>query len=170
MTLPFPPRRAVALGVLLLLPGCAQLHRPRPVAPILPPCPGVEQALGRVAQARDGTLPNGGGPEACINIKLMQASQHLLAPETRTDLQHLQIQLEMLAARPELSRAQLSWCRLLLQQIAERRRLGDALEKQQALTREQQKRADDLAAKLNALRELENALLLKPGKNTNVQP
>ena len=66
--------------------------------------------------------------------------------------------------------ASLSLARSVLQQLQERRKLTEALERQQAQNRDLQKRYDDLNAKLNALREVERDLQLKPSKTKGAQP
>jgi len=162
-------RRLAVLGALLLV-ACAPQPRRQPIRIVVaaqPACLTLEQALARVGQGASATA---GGAEGCVNARLLQLSQRAMAQESRTDLARLQTQLEALTLRPDLTPAQLAWARLLLQQVGERRRLGEALDKQQALSREQQKRADDLAAKLNALREVENELLLKSGRYRSPQP
>ena len=76
----------------------------------------------------------------------------------------------MLSKPEQLDPASLSLARSVLQQLQERRKLTEALERQQAQNRDLQKRYDDLNAKLNALREVERDLQLKPSKTKGAQP
>ena len=109
------------------------------------------------------------GRESCGSSRLLGLLQQLQAPENRADAQRLQIQFESLLSKPE-QLASLSLARSVLQQLQERRKLTEALERQQAQNRDLQKRYDDLNAKLNALREVERDLQLKPSKTKGAQP
>lgn len=175
MTFPFIdawPRRLFWLCCLLSLGACAQ-PRPRATAPAAPiiRCPDANQILLLQGQTRDVQALALAGRESCGSSRLLGLLQQLQAPENRADVQRLQIQFESLLSKPEqLDPASLSLARSVLQQLQERRKLTEALERQQAQNRDLQKRYDDLNAKLNALREVERDLQLKPSKTKGAQP
>lgn len=166
------PHRLFWLCCLLGLSACAQPRPPAiaPAAPIIR-CPDANQILLLLNQTRDVQALTLTGRESCGSSRLLGLMQQTLLAESRADVQRLQTQFEtMLSKVEQLDPASQGLARLVLQQLQERRKLTEALERQQAQNRDLQKRYDDLNAKLNALREVERDLQLKPSKTKGGQP
>ncbi|AZN36505.1 hypothetical protein [Iodobacter ciconiae] len=88
------------------------------------------------------------------NDRLLALAQQLI--NSHADLNRIQAQLD---AIPITDSASQSLAQLISSQINERKRLTALLDKQITATKEQQKRANDLAAKLEALKEMEKDML-----------
>ncbi|NHQ86242.1 hypothetical protein HA050_08950 [Iodobacter sp. HSC-16F04] len=86
--------------------------------------------------------------------KLQALAQQLMS--NHADLNRIQTQLDAIQITDPVSQ---SFAQLMASQLAERKRLSSLLDKQTAATKEQQKRANDLAAKLDALKEMEKDML-----------
>jgi hypothetical protein len=80
-----------------------------------------------------------------------------------SDINRVQSQLDALLVQ-ELEPANRSFALILASQLSERKRLNSLLDKQTAAAKDQQKRANDLAAKLDALKEMEKELLERSKK------
>ncbi|WP_227106559.1 hypothetical protein [Chromobacterium rhizoryzae] len=165
-------RRLLWLCGLLALSACAHQGQPVavPAAPIIR-CPDANQILLLLSQTREIQALSLAGRESCGSARLLTLLQQAQTAESRADVQKLQAQLESLLAKTDnLDPASQGLARLPLQQLQERRKLAEALERQQAQNRDLQKRYDDLNGKLNALREVERELQLKPSKTKGGQP
>jgi len=165
-------RRLLWICGLLALSACAHQRPPvaAPAAPIIL-CPDANQILLLLNQTRELQTLALAGRESCGGSRLLALLQQTQAAESRADAQKLQAQLESLLAKADaLDPASQGLTRLQLQQLQERRKLAEALERQQAQNRDLQKRYDDLSGKLNALREVERELQLKPSKTKGSQP
>jgi hypothetical protein len=97
----------------------------------------------------------------CASDRLLNLAQQMM--NTHSDINRVQSQLDALLAQ-ELEPANRSFALILASQLSERKRLNNLLDKQTAATKEQQKRANDLAAKLDALKEMEKELLERSKK------
>lgn len=139
--------------VLISLTACTTLPpEPAAVAPEPPVICTLESALARLNTSADPACP--------ASPVLLLARQ---LSNSHADLNRLQSQLEILAAQ-ESDPASQNMAQLLSGQLAERKRLQQLLDKQIIQTKEQQKRANDLAAKLEALKEMEKTLLERSKK------
>lgn len=165
-------RRLLWLCSLLVLSACAHQRQPAaaPAAPIIR-CPDANQILLLLNQTREIQALSLTGRESCGSSRLLSLLQPAQTAENRADTQKILTQLESLLAKTDnLDPASLGLARLQLQHFQERRKLAEALERQQAQNRDLQKRYDDLSGKLNALREVERELQLKPSKTKGGQP
>lgn len=143
------------LCILFSLTACTTLP-PQPPAPAPAPAPPVlctlENGLARLNTSAD---------PACPATPVLLLARQVLS--NHADLNRLQSQLEILAVQ-ESDPASQNMALLLSGQLAERKRLQQLLDKQIIQTKEQQKRANDLAAKLEALKEMEKTLLERSKK------
>ncbi|AMC34610.1 hypothetical protein VN23_08335 [Janthinobacterium sp. B9-8] len=119
---------------------------------VIAPVCRLESALAQLNNTISGNCPSD---------KLLILAQQMMS--NHADLNRLQAQLEALQNTLNDPASQ-SMAKLLASQLAERKRLTSLLDKQTIATKEQQKRANDLAAKLDALKEMEKDMLERSKK------
>ncbi|MGC0152286.1 hypothetical protein ACPRNU_07490 [Chromobacterium vaccinii] len=141
-------RRLPPVLLALLCAACA-LRPPAPTTPVLI-CPGSDAVLLSIDLPDDAVRQRWQRYQACDGYRLLK----LLRAAGRDPLR-LQAELERLQADDAAAPANAALARLLLRQIQTQNRLQEQNDRLQQQGREQQKRADELAAKLEALRRLE---------------
>ncbi|KUM03119.1 hypothetical protein KIF53_02395 [Chromobacterium subtsugae] len=146
MTPPVFPRRWLPLLWLPLLSACAL--RP-PAAPVRY-CPGGDALLIALDWPDEALRQRWQAYEACDSYRLLR-----ILRANRAEPGRLASELDKLLADKSLSPASAALARLQLRQAQTQFRLQDQNEHQQQQLRDQQKRIDDQAAKLDALRRLE---------------
>ncbi|MFC7421218.1 hypothetical protein ACFQNF_15250 [Iodobacter arcticus] len=119
---------------------------------VIAPVCRIESALAQLNNTISGNCPSD---------KLLILAQQMMS--NHTDLNRLQAQLEALQNTLNDPASQ-GMAKLLSNQLAERKRLTSLLDKQTIAAKEQQKRANDLAAKLDALKEMEKDMLERSKK------
>ncbi|BBF84248.1 hypothetical protein DLM_0595 [Aquitalea magnusonii] len=107
--------------------------------------------------------------EACAGDRLRFVAQQLLNGEARFDTMRIQLELANAQLRQEPAEGLSGLSLLLSVQLNERRRHDESLQKSNAQLLEQQHRADELAAKLDALRQIEQSMVNKASKK-KIQP
>ncbi|MDW5418783.1 MULTISPECIES: hypothetical protein [unclassified Iodobacter] len=147
----------------LMLSACVSLPPPAPIpvpaaAPPTTPSPDIP-ACSLAAGLSQFSAPNTGS--TCASDRLLNLAQQMM--NNHSDINRVQGQLDALLAQ-DLDSANRSFALILASQLNERKRLNGLLDKQIAATKEQQKRANDLAAKLDALKEMEKELLARGKK------
>jgi len=129
-------------------------------------CPDADAVLSSVRRGRESVLPL---RDACAGERLRYVAQQLLNGEPRLDAMRLQLDLANAQLRQDATEGLSGLSLLLAGQLNERKRHEDALQKSNALLLEQQHRADELAAKLEALRQIEQSMVNKASKK-KIQP
>jgi hypothetical protein len=148
----------------LILSACTSLPPPAPTpvpaAPAAPtaPSPNIPVCSLAAGLSQFGTPSTG---STCASDRLLNLAQQMM--NNHSDINRVQGQLDALLAQ-ELEPANRSFALILASQLSERKRLNSLLDKQTTATKEQQKRANDLAAKLDALKEMEKELLERSKK------
>jgi chromosome segregation ATPase len=129
-------------------------------------CPDAEAVLSSLRRSRDGALP---GKEACAAERLRYVAQQWLNGESRIEPLRGQLDKanEQLRQEPAEDLSGLSM--LLGSLLSERKRHEEALQRSNAQLAEQQHRAEELAAKLEALRLIEQSMVNKASKK-KIQP
>ncbi|WP_434630811.1 hypothetical protein [Chromobacterium sp. CV08] len=135
--------------LLALLCGACAMRPPAPAAPVLV-CPGSDAVLLSIDMPDDAVRQRWQRYQACDGYRLLK----LLRAAGR-DPVRLQAELERLQTDGAAAPADAALARLLLRQVQTQNRLQEQNDRLQQQWREQQKRADELAAKLEALRRLE---------------
>ncbi|MBV8681217.1 MAG: hypothetical protein JO338_12290 [Aquitalea sp.] len=160
-------------GVVLLLAGlvgCVSTGRPAKegsnaaLAKYQPRvCPGADTVLAGLKRGREALLP---AKDGCIGDRLRYVGLQLLNTETRPDLSRLQQQLDLASGQLRVDPAE-DWqglLSLLQMQLLERRRHDEAVLRAAAQSSEQQRRIEELSAKLDALRLIEQSMADKASK------
>ena len=129
-------------------------------------CPDAETVLGSLRRSRDSVVP---GKEACAGERLRYVAQQWLNGEPRIEPLRGQLDKanEQLRQEPAEDLSGLSM--LLGSLLNERKRHEEAMQRSNAQLAEQQHRADELAAKLEALRLIEQSMVNKASKK-KIQP
>jgi hypothetical protein len=138
---------SISLAACATLPAPVAAPEPEAKPIIIAPACRIESALAQLNSTIAGNCPSD---------KLLILAQQMMS--NHADLNRLQTQLEALQNTLNDPASQ-GMAKLLASQLAERKRLSSLLDKQTIATKEQQKRANDLAAKLDALKEMEKDLL-----------
>lgn len=163
-----------ALLMLGMLSGCAAMSgrpardgaNPSTGKYVLRNCPDADAVLSGVRRGREAvTLAR----DACAGDRLRYVAQQLLNGEPRFEAMRLQLEMANAQLRQEPAEGLAGLSLLLASQLNERRRHEDALQRSSAQLAEQQRRADELAAKLDALRQIEQSMVNKAGKK-KIQP
>ncbi|NHQ83013.1 hypothetical protein HA051_15705 [Chromobacterium vaccinii] len=141
------PRRWLPLLLLPLLAACAGVHPP---SPPIRYCPGSDALLIALEWPDEAVRQRWQAYEACDSYRLLRVLR-----ANRGDPGRLAIELDKLMADKSLSPASAALARLQLRQAQAQFRLQDQSDRQQQQLRDQQKRIDEQAAKLDALRRLE---------------
>ncbi|WP_145985756.1 hypothetical protein [Aquitalea magnusonii] len=129
-------------------------------------CPDADAVLGSVRRGKESVVP---AREACAGDRLRFVAQQLLNGEARFDTMRIQLELANAQLRQEPAEGLSGLSLLLSVQLNERRRHDESLQKSNAQLLEQQHRADELAAKLDALRQIEQSMVNKASKK-KIQP
>ena len=129
-------------------------------------CADAEAIFSSLRRSRDSVLP---GKEACAGDRLRYVAQQWLNGEGRLEVLRGQLDRanEQLRQEPAEDLSGLSM--LLGSLLNERKRHEEALQRSNAQLAEQQHRADELAAKLEALRLIEQSMVNKASKK-KIQP
>jgi outer membrane PBP1 activator LpoA protein len=141
--------------------GCVSLPPPPaepalvtpPKAVVITPACNFDEGLAKLATPI--------ATSECSSDKLLALAQQMMS--NHADINRVQSQLDQLQAQA-LSPASRQFAQLLASQLAERKRLNALLDKQNVATKEQQKRANDLAAKLDAFKDMEKEMLARNKK------
>ncbi|AXE30253.1 hypothetical protein DK842_10250 [Chromobacterium phragmitis] len=152
------PRRWLPLLALPLLAACAAPGRPA-AAPIRY-CPGGDALLISLDAPEDALRQRWQGYEACDGYRLLRVLR-----ASRADPARLSGDLDKLLADKSLSPASAALARQQRQQAQALLRQQEQNDRLQQQLRDQQKRIDDQAAKLDALRRLELDLPKPNGLN-----
>ncbi|WP_427913808.1 hypothetical protein ACPWT1_02290 [Ramlibacter sp. MMS24-I3-19] len=178
-------RRGLATVLGVVAAGCASPELPAPPPPVVAsipapapapepaPAPGarepsapapVVQALVHADRVRGMPQPDLGNEVARLAstpaTPLVQVQLALTLMQTRSAVDNLrasQLLQRVLSQDAADARALHPLCRQLLAQLAEQKRLEDLNERQSQQLREAQRRADQLADRLDALRAIERA-------------
>ena len=129
-------------------------------------CPDADAVLSSVRRGRESVPPL---RDACAGDRLRYVAQQLLNGEPRLEAMRLQLDLANAQLRQDAAEGLSGLSQLLYGQLNERKRHEDALQKSNMLLLEQQRRADELAAKLEALRQIEQSMVNKASRK-KIQP
>ena len=129
-------------------------------------CQDAETVLSSLRRSRDSALP---GKEACAGERLRYVAQQWLNGESRIEPLRSQLDKANEQLRQEPAEGLSGLSTLLGSLLNERKRHEDAMQRSNAQLAEQQHRADELAAKLEALRLIEQSMVNKASKK-KIQP
>lgn len=129
-------------------------------------CPDAEAVMSSLRRSRDSALP---GKEACAGERLRYVAQQWLNGESRIEPLRGQLDKANEQLRQEPAEGLTGLSILLGSLLNERKRHEDAMQRSNAQLVEQQHRAEELAAKLEALRLIEQSMVNKASKK-KIQP